>query len=155
MRPNFPHEFTEKQKTAMSPYAPSLRRISHLVDWLRYDLLHEDREEFREHSSNCVIISTRWKPDLLTKVEARFVNETESPGAKSRRWRFVRIHGETRTHFACYLIPRNIALKKLMPNALVQIERSSPRRPVDVCARVFNGIAGQGLARDSFMDYPL
>jgi hypothetical protein len=48
MRPNFPYEFTEKQKAAMSPYGPSLRRISHLEDWLRYYLLHEKREEFRE-----------------------------------------------------------------------------------------------------------
>jgi hypothetical protein len=75
MRPNFPHEFTEKQKAAMLPYGPSLRRISHLVDWLRYNLLHEDRKEFRE-----TLAELR---DRLNEVEVLFSSNTGPPGAKS------------------------------------------------------------------------
>jgi hypothetical protein len=69
MRPDFPYEFTEKQKAAIAPYGQSLVEISDLADWLRCNILWENRKEFR-----------RTLDDLrreLTKLEALFLAKPE------------------------------------------------------------------------------
>ena len=75
MRPDFPYEFTEKQKAAMLPYGPSLVEISELADWLRCNILWENRKEFR-----------RTLDDLrreLTKLEALFLSNPGTAGERS------------------------------------------------------------------------
>jgi hypothetical protein len=75
MRPDFPYEFTEKQKAAMLPYGQHLGEISELVEWLRYSILYENREEFRRNLDDL--------RHQLTRLEALFSPNPESPGAKS------------------------------------------------------------------------
>ena len=75
MRPDFPYEFTEKQQAAMLPYGHHLGEISNLVDWLRYSILHGNREEFRRNLDDL--------RHQLNELGALFSPDPGSPGVES------------------------------------------------------------------------
>jgi len=73
MRPNFPYEFTPEQMGRMLPYKKTLGEISETVEWLRYSILHDYRQDF--------LTTLKDLRCQLAELEAIFSN-SNSPGAE-------------------------------------------------------------------------